>query len=101
MQPIVNVDDYISYRPLYNDDVPMDKRKAFYVARVIALRPKSESVQVQTYFTNAKPENLLLTGKTIKYRIYTGRAASILEVKVADVFTVVKLIYSGVSTSAS
>ena len=101
MQPIVNVDDYISYRPLYNDDVPMDKRKAFYVARVIALRPKSESVQVQTYFTNAKPENLLLTGKTIKYRIYTGRAASIQDVKVADVFTVVKLIKSGVLTSAS
>ena len=99
MQPILN--DYISYRPLYNDDVPMDKRKAFYVARVIALQPNSESVQVQTYFTNAKPENLLLTGKRIKYRIYTGRAASVQDVKVADVFTVVKLTASGTLTSAS
>jgi hypothetical protein len=99
MQPVLN--DYISYRPLYNDDVPMDKRKAFYVARVIALQPNSESVQVQTYFTNAKPENLLLTGKRIKYRIYTGRAASVQDVKVADVFTVVKLTASGTLASAS
>ena len=84
---MIRAGDFISYRPFYNDDVPLSKIKQFYIAKVIGLKPEIGAVQVKTYYTKSKPPTLLDSNKHVRYSIYNG-SASIQDVRVADIFTI-------------
>jgi len=68
----VNVGDYITYRPFYNDDVPQDKRKAFYVGRVTHTKPAEQIVQIATYMTSAQDPLNRIPGRVVHYRPWRG-----------------------------
>ena len=81
----IHVNDFIVYKPFYLASVPADKRKPFYLARVLALNPPEGSVQVKTWITGSKGAGLLDTTQNVSYRPYNG-GNSVQDVLVADVY---------------
>ena len=66
----VAVGDFIAYTPFYLEEVPQDKRKPFYVARVLAL--KETAVRVQLYRTGTKGLSMLNTSHRVVYTTFLG-----------------------------
>ena len=84
----VAVGDFIAYTPFYLEEVPQDKRKPFYVARVLAL--KETAVRVQLYRTDTKGLSMLNTSHRVVYTYFLG-PHHIRDVAAEDIITTCEL----------
>ena len=87
----VAVGDFIAYTPFYLEEVPQDKRKPFYVARVLAL--KETAVQVQTYITGTKGLSILNTSRRVVYKKFLG-PQNVQDVAAEDIITTIELTHT-------
>ena len=69
----VTVDDFIAYRPFYNDQVPKSKRVPQYVGKVSHVDADQNRVQIRTYHTPDSTPLQTIAGKSTKYKPWTGQ----------------------------
>ena len=87
-QPLSNMvarDDFIAYKPFYNDDVPERKRKPIYVGRIASVDKANAQVQIDCYNTGSTKPLKMAKGVKTKYTLSKGYA-SVQDVKVCNIY---------------